>query len=301
MRNALTIDLEDWYHPELVRHHLPGSTPGTEGLRRTLIERSTQHLLNMLRERGISATFFVVGEVAQQHPQLIQTIVEHGHELACHGMSHKPLWEMTADTFRAELDAFGATMLEIVPHVEIVGFRAPTFSLDNGTRWALNVLAEHGFRYDSSVFPVRTPVYGVATAPLAPYCPSAQDIAVADEKAELVEFPMSVWSLLGWRVPVSGGFYLRALPFRLVKYCLQQINRQRPFAVYVHPWEISSDTPRLALPLTARFVTYYNMANMLPRLESLLDTFSFAPMRTVLQEMGKLNGLRQSRGETQCQ
>jgi len=301
MRNALTIDLEDWFHPELVRHRLPSPISLRDERRRTLIERSTEQLLGLLRERGIAATFFVVGEVAQQHPQLIQAIAAEGHELACHGMSHKPLWEMTADAFRAELDAFDTVVSEIVPGIDIVGFRAPTFSLDNRTRWALDVLAECGFRYDSSVFPVRTPVYGVGTAPLAAYYPAAHDIAVSDEKAELVEFPMSVWPLLGWRIPVSGGFYLRALPFGLVKYCLRQINRHRPFAVYVHPWEISSDTPRLALPLTARFVTYYNMAGMLPRFENLLDTFSFAPMRTVLQEMGKLNGLRQSQGETQCQ
>jgi polysaccharide deacetylase family protein (PEP-CTERM system associated) len=290
--NALTIDLEDWYHPELVRQRLPSSAPGGNELRRTLIERSTQRLLGLLKERGIAATFFVVGEVAQQHPQLIQAIAEQGHELACHGMTHKPLWEMSADVFRGELDAFKAAMSEIVPQAEILGFRAPTFSLDNRTGWALDVLVEHGFRYDSSVFPVRTPVYGVGTAPLAPYYTSAQDIAVAHEMAELVEFPMTAWSLLGWRLPVSGGFYLRALPFRLVKYCLRQINRQRPFAVYIHPWETSPDTPRLALPLAARFVTYYNIASMLPRLESLLDTFSFAPMRTVLQQLGKLNGRR---------
>ncbi len=300
MLNALTIDLEDWYHPELVRHRLPGSTPGSDELRRTLIERATQQLLQLLRERDIAATFFVVGEVAQQHAQLIQEIAEQGHELACHGMSHKPLWEMTADAFRAELDAFDAVMSEILPRVDIVGFRAPTFSLDNRTRWALDVLTEHGFRYDSSVFPVRTPIYGVGTAPLAPYYPSSEDVAVADDRAELVEFPMSVWPLLGWRVPVSGGFYLRALPFRLVQYGLRQINRQRPFAIYVHPWETHPDTPRLALPITSRFVTYYNIARVLPRLTSLLDSFSFAPMRTVLEELGKLNGRHQSREGT-CQ
>ena len=119
--------------------------------------------------------------------------------------------------------------------------------------------------------------------------------------AELVEFPMSVWTVLGLRVPMSGGFYLRALPFRLVQHCLRQVNRHRPFAVYIHPWETSPDTPRLALPITSRFVTYYNIDSMLPRLESLLDGFSFAPMRTVLEEMGQLNGQRQSREERECQ
>jgi len=301
MRNALTIDLEDWYHPELVRHHLPASGASEDEVRRTLIERSTRQLLDLLRERGIAATFFVVGEVAQQRPQLIQAIAAQGHEVACHGMSHKPLWDMTASSFGAELDAFEALMSEVVPRADIIGFRAPTFSLDNRTRWALEVLADHGYRYDSSVFPARTPVYGVATAPLVPYHPSSQDVAAVDERTQLVEFPMSVWPLLGWRLPVSGGFYLRALPFGLVRHGLRQINRQRPFAVYVHPWEIQPDTPRLRLPITSRFVTYYNINGMLPRLTSLLDTFSFAPMRTVLEEMGKLNGLKPSEEATGCQ
>jgi polysaccharide deacetylase family protein (PEP-CTERM system associated) len=301
MRNALTIDLEDWYHPELVRHRLPGATPGGNELRSTLIERSTQLLLDLLRERGITATFFVVGEVAQQHPQLIQAIDDQGHELACHGMSHKPLWEMTAGGFAAELGMFDSTMGEIAPQADIVGFRAPTFSLDNRTRWALDVLAEHGFGYDSSVFPVRTPVYGVGNAPLAPYYPSSDDISVAAERAGVVEFPMSVWPLLRWRIPVSGGFYLRALPFRLVLYGLQQINRRRPFAIYIHPWETHPDTPRLPLPAASRFVTYYNISGMLTRLTSLLDTFSFAPMRTVLEELGKLNGQRKAGERAVCQ
>jgi polysaccharide deacetylase family protein (PEP-CTERM system associated) len=301
MRNALTIDLEDWYHPELVRDHLPELGGGDDELRRTLIERSTRQLLDLLQERGITATFFVVGEVAQQHPQLIQAIAAQGHEVACHGMSHKPLWDMTASSFGAELDQFEALISKVLPRAEIIGFRAPTFSLDNRTRWALEVLAEHGFRYDSSVFPARTPVYGVGSAPLAPYHPSSQDVAAVDGTAQLVEFPMSVWPVLGWRLPVSGGFYLRALPFGLVTRCLRQINRQRPFAVYVHPWELDPDTPRLRLPIASRFITYYNTAAMLPRLVSLLDTFAFAPMRTVLEEMGKLNGRSQSGEATGCQ
>jgi len=302
MLNALTIDLEDWYHPELVRHRLPTSRRKdsetltdrkrgeTSGEWKPQIERCTLPLLDLLRERGIKATFFVVGEIAQHHPRLIAAIVAEGHELACHGMSHRPLWQMTPDELRSELQEFAVTMSTVVPGVKVTGFRAPTFSLDNRTGWALGILSEFGYRYDSSVFPVRTPVYGITNCPLAPYRPSSEDVSTIDERGTLVEFPMSVWTLAGLRVPVCGGFYLRALPFRFVKFSLRQINQSRPFTIYVHPWETCPETPRLALPLPSRFVTYYNIGTMMHRLVELLDAFSFAPMRTVLEEMGQLTG-----------
>jgi polysaccharide deacetylase family protein (PEP-CTERM system associated) len=309
MRNALTIDLEDWYHPELVRHRLPTAGPEDSEMstRRSdaqssgfpdggeradewgeQIEQSTQLLLNLLRERGTKATFFVVGEIARRHPRLLAAIVEQGHELACHGMSHRPLWQMTPHEFRAELREFAQIASGVVPGAEVIGFRAPTFSLDNRTRWALGILTELGYRYDSSIFPAKTPVYGVSNGPLVPYRPSMQDVALTDQGGALVEFPMSVWTWAGLRVPVCGGFYLRALPFGFIKYSLRQINQSRPFTIYVHPWETCPDTPRLALPLVSRFVTYYNIGAMMHRLVGLLDAFSFAPMRTVLEEMGEL-------------
>jgi len=283
MLNALTIDLEDWYHPELVRHQLPSGELDMQ------IEQATWRLLDTLRERGIKATFFVVGEVAQRHPRLIEAIVAQEHELACHGLSHKPLWQMTPDEFRFELQMFAKAIHTITPGMEVIGFRAPTFSLDNRTRWALGILAEFGYHYDSSIFPLKTTVYGVNGCPLTPYRPSLEDVAITDEGGALVEFPVSVWTWAGLRVPVCGGFYLRVLPFGFTRLCLQQISQRRPFAIYVHPWETYPGTPRLALPVLSRFVTYYNIGNMMHRLVALLDAFPFAPMRTVLEEMGELS------------
>jgi polysaccharide deacetylase family protein (PEP-CTERM system associated) len=282
MRNALTIDVEDWYHPELVQQHLPAGSPAGQ------VQESTGALLALLRQRGIKATFFVLGEVAERYPSLIESIAAEGHELACHGMSHRPLWQMAPDEFRAELEEFARTMQRIVPSAEIVGFRAPTFSLDNRTRWALGILADLRYHYDSSIFPVRNPVYGVSGGPLAPYRPSLGDVARADAAGPVVEFPMSVCTCAGLRVPVCGGFYLRALPFSVVQSCLRQINQRRPFVLYAHPWETHVGTPRLGLPLLSRWVTYYNIGAMLQRLEMLLDEFSFAPMREVLKERGDL-------------
>jgi len=298
--NALTIDLEDWYHPELVRHRLPVSDPGESrtqscpeaskrsGAWEPQIEQATQHLLDLLEEQHIQATFFVVGQIAQCHPQLIERIVAQGHELACHGMSHRPLWEMTPAEFKHELQEFAETVATVAPSVQVLGFRAPTFSLDNRTGWALSVLAELGYRYDSSIFPLRTPLYGVTHCPLMPYRPSPEDVC-RDKGETIIEFPMSVWTWAGVRVPVCGGFYLRALPFGFVKFCLRQINLHRPFVIYVHPWETSLETPRIPLSLPSRIATYYNIGHMKHRLVDLLNTFSFAPMRTVLEEMGELS------------
>ncbi len=290
MRNALTIDLEDWYHPELVR---PVLAPDRQ---EPQIAESAGALLDLLRARHVKATFFVVGEVARNNPDLIRTIADEGHELACHGMSHRTLWQMTPEELRSDLAEFAQLMGKAVPGVEIVGYRAPTFSLDNSTRWALTVLLEMGYHYDSSIFPLKTPLYGVAGGPLEPYYPSLDDVATAGRQGPaapggdhprdcLLEFPMSVCSWAGMRIPVCGGVYLRVLPFGLILRCLRQINRQRPFVVYVHPWETYPRTPRLELPLPSRWATYYNIEAVMPRLASLLDQFSFAPMRTVLQEM----------------
>jgi polysaccharide deacetylase family protein (PEP-CTERM system associated) len=282
VHNALTVDVEEWFHPELVRSHLPHGRPQSQ------IEQATLPLLDLFAAKGVKATFFVVGEVARSEPLLVQRIVDEGHELACHGMTHRPLWQMSADELRADLVEFSRVMRELVPASDCIGFRAPTFSLDSRTTWALRVLEEAGYRYDSSVFPMRTPLYGVAGAPVAPYRPCAEDLTQSGDAGSLVEFPISVWSWAGIRLPVCGGFYLRALPFSLVRTCLLQISSQRPLTIYFHPWETYRGTPRLPLPLASRWATYHNIDKMMERLEKVLDTFSFAPMRTVLAERGDL-------------
>jgi polysaccharide deacetylase family protein (PEP-CTERM system associated) len=294
MLNALTIDVEDWYHPELV--HSRASPSVMDAAAATpQIEESTAALLDLLHQRGVKATFFVVGEIAQRHPQLIRAIAADGHELGCHGMGHRPLWKLTPDEFRSELEQFAAIMSSVVPGVDILSFRAPTFSLNNRTRWALTVLSSLGYHYDSSIFPLRTPLYGVSGGPLHPYRPSLDNVAQEshhpvgeDGRGTLLEFPMTVWSWAGLRVPICGGFYLRALPLGFVLFALRQVNQQRPFVLYVHPWETFRGTPRLALPLSSRLVTYYNLQGMMARLTTLLDAFSFGPIRTVLERMGEL-------------
>lgn len=277
MLNALSIDVEDWYHPELVREHVDLA----QAERR--VQQATAPILDLLERYGVRATFFIVGEVAQAAPDLVREIARRGHEIGCHGMSHRTLHELGPEAFRAELAAYGAAMAGLGVG-EISGFRAPTFSLDQRSAWAIPILAELGYRYDSSIFPLRNPVYGVSGAPLVPYRIGAQDVSRADADGPLGEFPMSVWQAGPLRAPVSGGFYLRALPWPLLRGLLGRINAAgRPFVIYMHPWEADAGTPRQGgLSLLARWITYVNIESTLSKVERLLQRFAFGPLRDAL-------------------
>ena len=279
MLNALSVDLEEWYHPELVRGHvMPGEA-------RPQIEAAARPILRLLDRYGVRATFFIVGEVAQSAPELVHEIAEAGHEIGCHGMSHRPLEALQADELRAELRRYAGLMASLSVD-DIVGFRAPTFSLNNDTRWAVPILREFSYQYDSSIFPLRNYMYGVADCPPTPYLLGDSDVTRPDPQGALWEFPMSVYRLGRWKMPVCGGFYLRALPFVVIRALLQRINaRGWPFVIYLHPWETYSGTPRLRkLPWVSQAVTYSNIGGALGKLERLLQAFSFAPLRQVLAD-----------------
>jgi polysaccharide deacetylase family protein (PEP-CTERM system associated) len=276
--NALVVDLEFWYSPEFVRHHLPAH-------RDDQLPESVMPLLQVLDKYEAKATFAVLGTVAERYPELVKSIHRQGHEIASHGYSHRTLYEMSENEFDQEI-AKSVDLLTAITGQRPVGFRAPSFSLNNSTRWALDVLVRHGFEYDASVFPIRTRLYGVPGAPLRPYRPSAVDIAMESEDGAIVEFPMTVFRL-GTNIPVAGGFYLRALPFSFLNYALRRLARGGPIVVYVHPWEMYNGTPRLTnLPLSHRFVTYYGIGTALAKLERLVAEFRFQTIRQVLVEEG---------------
>jgi len=274
--HALSIDLEEWYHSELVRKAVPRAA------RRSQIEEATRPILNLLDEAKVKATFFVVGEVAREHPHLIREIASKGHEIGCHGMTHRPLWEMDEGELSRELEEFARLMEGVLGHCPVTGFRAPTFSLDHRTRWAVDVLASFGYRYDASVFPMRTPLYGVPDAPARPYRLSSTDVASEDPEGALLEFPATVYRLGRFGIPVGGGFYLRALPLSLLSFLLRRVAKRGPFVIYIHPWETFVGTVRWPQPWPKRFVTHYNAGSALCKLKGLLGAFSFGPLRDVL-------------------
>jgi polysaccharide deacetylase family protein (PEP-CTERM system associated) len=278
--NAFTVDVEDYFQ---VAALAPAIERASWPQRESRVERNTGVLLDLLAERGIHGTFFVLGWIAERHPRLIRRIAAEGHEIACHGFSHQLVYEQTPDEFREE-SARSKAILEDLCGAAVIGYRAASFSITRRSLWALDVLIDLGFKYDSSIFPIRHDRYGIPGAdprPAALTAPSGRT---------LVEFPMSAASYLGVKVPVSGGGYFRLLPYFLTRSGLRQINlrHRRPFTFYLHPWEVDPDQPRVRVGWLSRFRHYTNLHRCESRLRRLLGEFRFAPMREVLESTGLL-------------
>jgi polysaccharide deacetylase family protein (PEP-CTERM system associated) len=251
------------------------------------VERSTERLLAVLAERGVSGTFFVLGWVAEHLPGLIKRIASLGHEVACHGYSHELVYRQNRSQFAHET-AHAKEMLESLIGAPVVGYRAASFSITRESQWALEVLIELGFRYDSSIFPVRHDRYGM---PGASRFPGA---ITASSGATLVEFPMTTVSYAGVRIPVSGGGYFRLLPYWFVRGGLRRVNEVegQPFTFYLHPWEVDVEQPRVEVGWLSKFRHYANLDKTEARLRHLLAEFRFASMHSVLQARGLLGQQR---------
>jgi polysaccharide deacetylase family protein (PEP-CTERM system associated) len=272
--NALSIDLEPWHVGELLSKRLTGPVDDQ-------IELSVRPVLNLLDKYETKATFFILGIVAEKYPEIVREIYGKGHEVASHGYSHLTLYELGEREFEKEIIR-SVEILESITGKKPVGFRAPSFSVNNSTRWALRILAENGFKYDSSIFPIKLPVgimdYGVPDASIYPYKPSLENVAREDPDAGITEFPLTVLRL-GKNFPVAGGFYLRVLPLWFLKLAIRRVNRTRMAVIYVHPWETYPGTPAVnGIPLFPRFVTRYGISSALGKLEGLLQEFEFKPL-----------------------
>jgi polysaccharide deacetylase family protein (PEP-CTERM system associated) len=278
MRNALTFDLEEYFHAEAFTGLVSSDDWTRLGSR---IRGSTLRLLDSLERWKTSATFFVLGWLADRHPALVREIHARGHEVACHGYMHRLIYRMGREAFQADVrrakraieDAIGA---------RVRGYRAPTFSVVRETLWALDVLAEEGFAYDSSIFPIHHDRYGIPGALRFPHrvkLPGGGHIA---------EFPISTLSLAGQRFPFSGGGYFRLAPYPMVRRALRHVNRREgmPGLVYLHPWEMDPGQPRLALRRLPRLRHYVNLRHTARKLDRLLADFTFAPAGQVLCERG---------------
>lgn len=274
MMNALSIDLEEWYHAELVEKQPSNISQAAE---------ATQPILDLLDRYQTKASFFVVGEVAEQNPALIESIARRGHEIGCHTFSHTLVWKLGENRFREELEQFQVVMERILGKVKFKGFRAPCFSIDNRNRWALKILLDMGYQYDSSIFPLKiNPLYGVRGAPTQPYHISLDDVREEDPKSPLIEFPFCPLILGPMKIPISGGFYLRALPLPFINWGLRRMNRSNPFMAYFHPWESYPYTPRVKASLINQTVLYYGSNSVLKKLEYLLKHFRFGRLDQLL-------------------
>jgi polysaccharide deacetylase family protein (PEP-CTERM system associated) len=277
MLNALTFDVEEYFQVEAFRRLVAMEDWSRLPPR---VADSTRRLLDLLDARGVSATFFVVGWVAERHPDLVREIERRGHELGCHGYAHRPVWAMSRPEFRGDLRR-ARQAIEDAAGRPVRGYRAPTCSIVASTRWALEVLAEEGLRYDSSIFPIRHDRYGIPSAPRVPHR------ITLPGGAEIVEFPMSTLRIAGQNVPFCGGGYFRLAPYELVRAGLRHLNRQGiPGMVYLHPWEIDPAQPRLPVRGLTRFRHYVNLARTESKLGRLLEDFAFAPAGRVLEAAG---------------
>lgn len=274
MINALSIDLEYWWCNEFLTNHLPEKKDD-------LIYESVSPLINLLDKYNTRATFFVLGIVAGEHPDLIEYIYEKGHEIACHAYSHRTLYDLGKEDFENEILKSKGLLSKYGP----IGFRAPSFSLDNRTKWALEILEKYGFQYDSSIFPIKTMLYGVPKASCHIYRPKYDDVAQHDPNGSIIEFPLTTVKLGNINIPISGGFYLRTLPIWFLKNGIKRVNKDRPAIIYIHPWETYSNTPRMNVSLFSKFVAYHGISSSLEKLESLLSDFKFKPIRDVLNEI----------------
>jgi polysaccharide deacetylase family protein (PEP-CTERM system associated) len=266
--NALTIDFEDWYQG------LEIAPSEWERFEDRIVDPATR-LLELLRDAGVHATFFVLGYVAERHPELVRAIVAAGHEVGTHGYSHTLVYRQTPESFRADMKRTIATLEELSGR-PVVGHRAPFFSITRDSLWALEILGELGIRYDSSIFPVRNYRYGIEDAPRWPY-------EIAAGERTLIEFPISTWRLRGRNLPVAGGAYFRIYPYALTRRAFRALNRSGyPAVFYLHPWELDPGHPRIPLPRRIATPHYFNLRATERRFRRLLREFAFAPMRDVL-------------------
>jgi polysaccharide deacetylase family protein (PEP-CTERM system associated) len=274
MRNALTVDVEDYFHVTAFSRQIDPATWDRFPLR---VERNTHRLLDLFAEQSVQATFFVLGWVAERCPGLVRTIAERGHEVACHGYSHQLIYEQTPAVFREET-VRAKMCLENQAQRPVLGYRAASYSITKRSLWALDILAELGFTYDSSIFPVHHDRYGIPGSPRWPYrldTPSSGSI---------IEFPPATLAIGGYRLPVAGGGYFRLYPYQLTRFALSRINRseRQPFVFYLHPWEIDPAQPRLRAGWLSTFRHYTNLSQCEARLSRLLRDFSFATAGEVL-------------------
>jgi polysaccharide deacetylase family protein (PEP-CTERM system associated) len=278
--NALTVDVEDYFQVSAFAGNIDYRDWDNHESR---VQANTTRLLALFERFGYKATFFVLGWVAERQPELVRAIHEQGHEVACHGYSHQLIYNQTPDVFRDETIKAKAILEEII-QAPVDGYRAASYSITGQSMWALDILAEAGFTYDSSIFPVRHDRYGIPGAEDKPH----QLTTPAGH--ELVEFPISTRDYFGYRLPVGGGGYFRIYPYAFSRMALKGINNKlsQPFIFYLHPWEVDPDQPRIDTNWLSRFRHYNNLARCEKRLTKLLEDFRFGTVKQVLADLALL-------------
>ena len=277
--NALSVDVEDWFHVGAFERTI--SRPSWDGLTHR-VERNTDAVLALFAETGVSATFFTLGWVAERYPALMRRIAEAGHEVASHGYDHARVFTLSPEAFRADLRRSRA-LLEDASGQRVIGYRAPSFSIDHRTPWAHAILAEEGYRYSSSVAPIRHDHYGWPESPRFAWRPVAG--------SDLLELPVTTAEFGGRRLAAGGGGFFRLLPYGFSRWAIRQVNarEKQPAIIYFHPWEIDPDQPRVAgAPLRSRLRHYSNLSVMANKLRRLTADFSWTRVDALVAREAEL-------------
>ena len=279
--NLLGIDFEEWFHPELIQKVL-------ENEKKTFqVVKGIDKILELLRKHDTYATFFMVGEILEKFPDILDKILENGHEIGFHTMYHSRLDSNNfQEKFSNELDNFA-----ILTNNKSKGFRAPTFSLNEKSSWVIDTLEQHGYVYDSSIVPAKTNLYGTPNAPKKPYKITSNSLDFDNPKGKIIEFPLMITKFLGKTVPVGGGFYLRTLPFGTTKKALRTYDEANiPGAFYIHSWELTPEyMPKIKLSVKNNFITYHNLDKVVDRMDYLLSNFQFTSFERFIQNNSKFN------------
>ncbi len=277
MLNALSFDIEDWYHSI-------GSIPFEEWDRyEDRLTLNLNKILPVLDEYNLKATFFILGYIARKTPEVVRMIHQSGHEIAVHGYNHKLLYQQTPDEFREDLKRAIGVIEELIQD-RVIGYRAPYWSINKQSYWALDIIRQEGLLYDSSIYPIKTHLYGMPSSSRFPY----RIGTTADNS--LIEFPPSTIRLCGSNLPMGSGFYFRAFPYQLTKWGLNRINNEgHPALICLHPPEFDPMKPKLKMRTFGEYILhYYNLSTTLKKFNWLVQGFKFGTIREVLSGMGWL-------------
>ena len=265
--NLLGIDFEDWFHPQLVQPYVKNIK------HEPTMFKGLDKIIELLRTTETSATFFVVGKLLETNPEILDKIIENGHEIGFHTMNHDRIdTNEFKENFTNEIQTFSK-----LTNKKSKGFRAPTFSLNKSSSWIIDSLGKSNYTYDSSIVPVKTELYGIPDAGIRPYRISSKSIEKDDESGRIIEFPILVTKFLGKKIPAGGGFYLRTLPSRIIKNAINNYQKQKiPATFYIHSWELTPEyMPKIKLPTKENFVTFHNINKAFGKMKKILEEFEF--------------------------
>lgn len=273
MLNALTIDLEDYFHVSNFEGYITRDKWNCMPLR---IEESTRRVLDILSSYGVKATFFVLGWIAQRLGSLIREILAAGHEIASHGYDHRLAYNLNPEEFRADIRS-SRSAIEDATGQRVYGFRATSYSITRRNLQYLQILAEEGFLYDSSIFPVYHDRYGIPDWGRFPEIVNNKD-------HRIYEVPPSTFRIFGYNIPIAGGGYLRLFPAHFISYCIRRINtvERKPAVIYFHPWELDTDQPRIKVPFLKAFRHYNSLHKTVDKISYLLKNFGFSSISEVV-------------------